>query len=313
MAHQGESSRVIAELLASTARVSTPLIFAALGGLISERAGVINIALEGMMLIGAFAAAAGTLAAGTAARMVLHAPELAVLSPWVGAAAGVLAGMAIAGIYGFFAIRLRSNQIVAGTAINMLALGLTPFLCKLLYGQTGSTDTIPSEERFHIVPIYACWLLAIVCFLWFKHTRGGLWLSFAGENPEALAAAGIRVNRVRWFGVLCSGALAGLGGAALSIFLSSRFSRDMTAGRGFMALAALIFGKWKPIPTALACLLFGFCEAVQIRLQGAAMGGVKIPVQFIQILPYVVTVLVLAGFVGRSRAPKALGVVFRRE
>ena len=137
--------------------------------------------------------------------------------------------------------------------------------------------------------------------------------SFTGEHPEALDAAGVRVNRVRWAAVLVSGALAGMGGASLSVFLASSFSRNMTAGRGFMALAALIFGKWKPVPTAIACLLFGFAEAVQIRLQGVSLwGGKPIPVQFIQILPYLVTILVLAGFVGRSRAPKALGTVFRR-
>ena len=133
------------------------------------------------------------------------------------------------------------------------------------------------------------------------------------EHPEALDAAGVRVNRVRWIAVLISGALAGMGGASLSIFLSSSFSRNMTAGRGFMALAALIFGKWKPLPTALACLLFGFADAVQIRLQGVALWGDKpIPVQFIQILPYLVTILVLAGFVGRSRPPKAIGTIFQK-
>src|SRR5208282_1235370 len=127
-------------------------------------------------------------------------------------------------------------------------------------------------------------------------------------------AAGIRVNRVRWMAVLVSGALAGMGGASLSVFLSSSFSRDMTAGRGFMALAALIFGKWKPLPTALACLLFGFAEAVEIRLQGVILWGTQpIPVQFIQILPYLVTIFVLAGFVGRSRAPKALGIPYQRD
>jgi general nucleoside transport system permease protein len=146
------------------------------------------------------------------------------------------------------------------------------------------------------------------CVFGMRCTPAGLWVSFAGEHPEALDAAGVRVNRVRWIAVLVSGALAGMGGASLSIFLSSSFSRDMTAGRGFMALAALIFGKWKPLPTALACLLFGFADAIQIRLQGAG----SIPVQFIQILPYLVTILVLAGFVGRSRPPKALGTSFRK-
>ena len=297
-------------ILASTARVSTPLMFAALGGLMSERAGVINIALEGKMLVGAFAAAVGTLQAAELFKGALHAAWLVPLSPWLGAAFGMLAGALIAALYGLLVIRLRSNQIVAGTAINMLALGLTPFLCNLIYGQTGNSTALPLDERFRSAPLYLCWLLAIGLFFWLRHTRQGLWLSFAGENPQALAAAGIRVNGVRWFAVLCCGAFAGLGGAALSIFLSSSFSRNMTAGRGFIALAALIFGKWKPFPTALACLLFGFFDAIQIRLQGATALGHAVPVQIIQILPYVVTVLVLAGFVGKSKAPKSLGTPF---
>jgi ABC-type uncharacterized transport system permease subunit len=289
---------MIRQLLESTLRVSTPLVFAALGGMFSERAGVINSALEGMMLIGAFGAAVGTLA--------MH-------SPWLGSACGMAAGILLAALYGIFVIRLRANQIVAGTAINMLALGLTPFLCKIRYDVTGQTPAIPIDERFQSAPLYLSWVLVVCCWLWLKHTRQGLWVSFAGEHPEALDAAGIRVNRVRWVAVLISGALAGMGGASLSVFLSSSFSRNMTAGRGFMALAALIFGKWRPVPTALACLLFGFAEAVQIRLQGVALWGKEpVPVQFIQILPYLVTILVLAGFVGRSRAPKALGTTFRR-
>jgi general nucleoside transport system permease protein len=289
---------MIRQLLESTLRVSTPLIFAALGGMLSERSGVINIALEGMMLIGAFGAAVGTL--------VTH-------SPWLGSAWGMGAGALLAAIYALFVIRLRANQIVAGTAINMLALGLTPFLCKIRYDVTGQTPAIPIDERFQSAPLYLSWALVAVCWLWMKYTRGGLWLSFAGEHPEALDAAGVRVSLVRWAAVLASGALAGMGGASLSVFLSSSFARNMTAGRGFMALAALIFGKWRPVPTAVACLLFGFAEAVQIRLQGVAIWGKDpIPVQFIQILPYLVTILVLAGFVGRSRAPKALGTVFRR-
>ena len=286
------------QLLASTLRLSTPLILAALGGMFSERAGVINIALEGLMLLGAFAAALGTLAS--------H-------SPWLGSVCGMAAGILLAAIYGIFVIRLRANQIVAGTAVNMLALGLTPFLCKILYDVTGSTPAIPISDRFQSAPIYLSWVLVLLCALLMKHTPVGLWLSFAGEHPEALNAAGIRVNRVRWVAVLLSGALAGLGGASLSIFLSSSFSMNMTAGRGFMALAALIFGKWKPFPTALACMLFGFAEAAQIRLQGASLFGKPVPVQFIQILPYVVTILVLAGFVGRSRPPKSLGTPFRQD
>jgi general nucleoside transport system permease protein len=287
---------MIRPLLESTLRVSTPLIFAALGGMLSERSGVINIALEGMMLVGAFGAAVGTL--------VTH-------SPWLGSSWGVGAGVLLAALYALFVIRFRANQIVAGTAINMLAVGITPFLCKIRYDVTGQTPAIPMDERFLSAPLYLSWVLVIVCWVWMNYTRAGLWVSFAGEHPEALDAAGIRVNRVRWAAVLASGALAGMGGATLSVYLASAFSRNMTAGRGFMALAALIFGKWRPLPTALACVLFGFAEAAQIRLQGVSLGGGKpIPVQFIQILPYVVTVLVLAGFVGRSRAPKALGSAF---
>jgi simple sugar transport system permease protein len=285
-------------LLSSTLRVSTPLIFAALGGMLSERSGVINIALEGMMLVGAFGAAVGT--------YMSH-------SPWLGSLVGMGSGVIMAAIYGIFVIRLRANQIVAGTAINMLALGLTPFFCKLLYDVTGSTPAIPINERFQSAPLYLCWVCVALCWLMFKYTPAGLWLGFAGEHPEALDAAGIRVNRVRWAAVLASGALAGMGGVSLSIFLSSSFSRNMTAGRGFMALAALIFGRWRPLPAALACSLFGFTEAVQIRLQGVSVwGGKPIPVQFIQILPYLVTILVLAGFVGQSTAPKALGTSFKR-
>jgi len=289
---------MLTQLLASTLRVSTPLIFAALGGMCAERAGVINIALEGMMLVGAFGAAVGTLAA--------H-------SPWLGLACGMTAGLLLAALYAFCVIRLRANQIVAGTAINMLALGLTPFLCKTFYDVTGSTPAIPLSERFQSAPLYLSWLAVGLAWFVMKHTRAGLWMGFAGEHPAALDAAGIRVNRVRWAAVLASGALAGMGGASLSIFLSSAFARNMTAGRGFMALAALIFGKWRPVPAALACLLFGFAEALQIRLQGVVLWGTTpLPVQFIQILPYAVTVLVLAGFVGRARPPKALGTAFRR-
>ena len=287
---------MIGQLLASTLRVSTPLVFASLGGLCSERSGVINIALEGMMLAGALGAAVGTLAT--------H-------SPWLGSLCGMAAGLVLAAIYGFFVIKLRADQIIAGTAINMLALGTTPFLCKVLYDVTGSTPMIPADQRFRSAPTIAAWLVVVLLWAFLARTRGGLRLGFAGENPEALQTAGISVIRVRWIAVLASGALAGLGGVALSLQLSSSFSRSMTGGRGFIALAALIFGKWKPVPAALACLLFGFAEAVQMRLQGVSIGTLgTVPVQFIQILPYVVTILVLAGFVGRSRAPKALAQPF---
>jgi len=286
---------MISQILASTLRLATPLIFAAMGGMFSERSGVINIALEGLMLMGAFGAAVGTVAT--------H-------SPWLGLLVGMSAGFAIAAVYGLLVIPLRANQIVAGMAINMLALGLTPFLCKVLYGVTGSTPQVAFPEQFHSAPLYLAWVIVGLCWFLVKFTPAGLWLGFAGEHPEALEAAGIRTNRVRWFAVLASGILAGAGGASLSTFLSSSFSRNMTAGRGFMALAALIFGKWRPVPAALACVLFGFADAAQIQLQGVKFRGTEVPVQFIQILPYLVTILVLAGFVGRARAPKALGKPF---
>jgi simple sugar transport system permease protein len=286
----------IIQLLASTLRVSTPLLFAALGGMVSERSGVVNIALEGMMLAGAFGAAA---------------TALALNSPWAGAMGAMAAGLIIAVFYAFFVIELRSDQIVAGTAMNMLAAGMTPFLAKILYNSSTSTPNLPIDLRFQYAPIWAAWILVGLSWVWMNFTPSGLWVRFAGEHPEALDSAGIRVKRVRWSAVLLSGCLAGLGGATLSTFLASSFSRNMTAGRGFMALAALIFGKWKPVQTAIACLLFGFSDAIQIRLQGVILWGTEpVPVQFIQILPYAVTILVLAGVMGQSKAPRALGLPF---
>lgn len=286
-------------ILASTLRVSTPLIFTAFGGFFSERSGVINIALEGLMLVGALFAA-----------IVAHQTD----SPWWGAGAGALAGMGLALVYALAVIRFRADQIVAGTAINFLAAGLAPSVCKVLYNVTGSTPALDMTDRFSYEPVVGALILVIAVHYFMKRTAGGLWLSFAGEHPLALETAGLRVNRIRWCAVALSGVLAGLGGASLSIFLSSGYSRNMTAGRGFMALAALVLGKWKPIPATLACLLFGFTDAIQIRLQGVTLWGDQpVPVQFIQILPYVVTVIVLAGWVGEARPPKSLGVAYREQ
>jgi simple sugar transport system permease protein len=289
-------SGAMGELAASTVRSSTPLIFAALGGWVCERSGIINIALEGLMLIGAFAAASAAFAT--------H-------SPWIGMAAGIGAGIALAAVYGACVIPLRADQIVAGVAINLLAAGSAPFLSKVFFDSTASTPSLEISSRFHAAPIWIALGAVVVMAIFEKRTPAGLWLRFAGENPDALAAAGIRVRRVRWAAVLTSGALAGMGGVSLSIFLASSFSRNMTAGRGFMAVAALIFGKWRPVPAVLACLLFGFTDEIQIRLQGVVLwGSDPVPVQFVQILPYVVTMLVLAGFVGKSRAPKSLGLPY---
>jgi simple sugar transport system permease protein len=282
----------ILPLAAATLRVSTPLLFAALGGLISERAGVINIALEGFMLIGAFF--------GAVTALCTH-------SPWLGALGAIVAGGLFAAIYALFVIELKGNQIVTGTALNILAMGIPPFVNKILYDVSGSTPSLPINERFHGEPIAIAGLLLVAIVWLFKQTFAGLWITFAGENPRALRASGVSPRAVRWWAVVTSGALAAMGGASLSLYLASSYSRNMTAGRGFMALAALIFGQWKPLPTLLACLFFGLTDALQIRLQGATWNGQAIPVQFIQILPYVVTMIVLAGFVGRSRPPKSLG------
>ena len=287
-------------LIYSTIRLSTPLILAALGGLFSERSGVINIALEGMMLAGAFTAAAVTYATG---------------SPYVGLVAGIMAGMLIAAIHAVACIRYQADQVVTGTAINILMLGMPAFLSGAFFLSSGSTPQIPKEHLIPWIPIVIAF--AMVPFSWYVlyKTPFGLRLRSVGENPEAADAAGVPVARMRYAGVLLSGVLAGIGGAYLSIGQSSLFTRNMTSGRGFIALAALIFGKWRPFQTLLACLLFGFTEAVSIQMQGVVKlpSGDDIPIQFIQMVPYILTIVVLAGFIGSSRPPRALGIPYQKE
>lgn len=285
------------ELLLSTIRLATPLMFAAMGGMLSERSGTINIALEGKMVVGAFTAA--VIAFGTG-------------SPWLGFAAGGAAGLLLALLYGVVVIPGRANQIVAGTGINMLAYGIPPFVAKILFDVTGSTPALSLDDRFSYEPMVVIALVVIGLWALLKYTPAGLRLTVSGEHPEALQAAGVRIVMLRWRALMAGGFLAGLGGACLSIALASSYSRNMTAGRGFIALAALILGGWKPVPAALACLFFGLADAVQIRLQGVELPVIGlVPVQFIQILPYVVTLIVLAGFVGKARAPAALGAPLR--
>jgi simple sugar transport system permease protein len=287
-------------LIWSTVRLSTPLILAALGGLFSERSGVINIALEGMMLAGAFTAAAVTHAAG---------------NPFVGLLAGVGAGLLIAAIHAVACIRYRADQVVSGTAINILMLGMPPFLSGAFFLSSGATPQIPKGQLIPWTPIIIAFALVPLTWYVLYKTPFGLRLRSVGENPEAADAAGVRVARMRYAGVLLSGVLAGIGGAYLSIGQSSLFTRNMTSGRGFIALAALIFGKWRPVQTMLACLLFGFTEAVTIQMQGVVKlpSGEDIPVQFIQMVPYLLTIIVLAGFIGSSRPPKALGIPYEKE
>jgi ABC-type uncharacterized transport system permease subunit len=298
-------------LLWSTIRLAAPLVLAALGGLFSERSGVINIALEGKMLAGAFVAAALTYAADTK----LH---MGAASPWIGLLGGMLAGLFIAAIYAVVCIRFRADQVVSGAAINILMLGMPGFLSGAFFLSSGSTPQIPKDHLLPQSPILlAIAIVAFVAISWYVlyHTPFGLRLRAVGEKPEAADAAGVSVARLRYSGVLIAGILAGLGGAYLSIGQSSLFTRNMTAGRGFIALAALIFGKWRPLQTLLACLLFGFTEAISIQMQGAVKlpSGEDIPVQFIQMVPYVLTIIVLAGFIGSSRPPRALGIPYQKE
>jgi simple sugar transport system permease protein len=306
-------------LVFSTIRLATPLVLAALGGLYSERSGVINIALEGLMLAGAFTAAAMTFYAG---------------SPWVGLGAAAFAGALVAYVIAVACIRFKANAVVTGAGINILFLGLPAVLSGALFLSSGSTPQIPRENLLPslsgIVPgflpqwrmltdVSVVSLLALIIVLMTRYvlyrTPFGLRLRSVGENPEAADAAGVDVNRIRYIAVVLSGVLAGIGGAYLSIGQSSLFTRNMSAGRGFIALAALIFGKWRPVQTMLACLLFGFADALTIQMQGVAKlpSGEDIPVQFVQMIPYVVTIVVLAGFIGQSRAPRALGVPYEKE
>jgi len=287
-------------LIWSTVRLSTPLILAALGGLFSERSGVINIALEGMMLAGAFTAAAVTYAVG---------------NPFVGLVAGMLAGMLIASIHALACIRYKADQVVTGTAINILMIGMPAFLSGAFFLSSGSTPQLAREQLIPWTPIVIAFVMVPISWYVLYKTPFGLRLRSVGENPEAADAAGVRVARMRYAGVLLSGVLAGIGGAYLSIGQSSLFTRNMTSGRGFIALAALIFGKWRPVQTLLACLLFGLTEAITIQMQGVVKlpSGDDIPVQFIQMVPYLLTIIVLAGFIGSSRPPHSLGIPYEKE
>jgi general nucleoside transport system permease protein len=293
-------------LLFSAIRSATPLIFAALGGMFSERAGVINIALEGLMLAGAFTAAVAT--------YELH-------NPYFGFGFGMLAGAIVAIVYAVATIHFEADQVVAGTAINFLMLGLPQLLSGAIYDSSGSTPQIAKEfllpDFYNKLSLASILAFAIVPVCWYVlyKTPFGLRLRAVGENPAAADAAGINVIKLRYTAVILSGVLAAAGGAYLSIGQSSLFTRGMSAGRGFIALAALIFAKWKPIPTLLTCLFFGLMEALTIQIQGVVKlpSGEDIPVQFIQIIPYVLTIIVLAGFIGKSQAPKALGIPYKKE
>jgi general nucleoside transport system permease protein len=312
--------------LDATLRVATPLILCAMAGLFSERSGIIDIGLEGKMLAAAFAAAATAAVTGSA---------------WIGLCVAIAVSMSLSVLHGFACITHRGNQVISGVAINVIAAGLTVVLGIAWFKQGGQTPALPDTARFTAIiwpfaetlgsvpiigPIYRELIsghnilvylaLLIVPLTWFvvQYTRFGLRLRAVGESPAAVDTAGISVARLRYGAVLCCGLLCGIAGAYLSTGHSAAFIRDMTAGKGYMALAAMIFGKWRPWPALAACLLFGFLDAVAVRLQGVSVPGIgEIPVQLIQALPYIMTVVLLAGFIGKAVAPRAIGVPYVKE
>jgi simple sugar transport system permease protein len=301
-------------IAASTLDFAPSLILAALGGVISERAGVVNLGLEGMMRLGAFFAAAATLFTG---------------SPWLGLGAGMIAGAVGALMHAWLSIRWRSDQVVSGIALNLVALGGVTFLVEALYGRT---DTEPTESlgRLSLESLQGVPFLRALCnhswlawgalaapfalhFLLYR-TALGLRILAVGEKPQAAATLGVRVNALRYGCVLASGLFAGLGGASLSVSTLNQFNNHMPAGQGFMALAAMVFGKWTPLGAFGAALFFAAANALRISV-ASSLPWVKdvVPSGFLLALPYVLTLLLLAGFVGRARAPAADGVPYDPE
>jgi len=309
------------ELLASTIRMSVPLILACIAGLWSERSGIVDIGLEGKMLIAAFVAASASAVFGSA---------------WIGLFCAVLASVAFALVHGYASINQRGNQVVSGVAVTMLAAGLAVVLGNEWFKEGGRTPALPPEGRFlpfefpmlYDIPVVGTFakiflthsILAYFAFAivplsaWaLARTRFGLRLRAVGENPQAVDTAGISVAALRYRAVIIAGVLCGVAGAFISTSLSSSFVRDMTAGSGFMALAALIFANWRAYPALGACLLFGFLQAIGNFAQGASVDGFQIPVQFINMLPYVLTVVLLAGFIGKSVPPRASGIPYVKD
>lgn len=316
---------LMASVLASTLRVSAPLLLCAMAGVLSERAGVVDLGLEGKMLFAAFAAAATA-------------------SLTQSAALGLLAAMVVACsaslVHGFACVTNRGDQVVSGVALNMIAAGLTVVLGIAWFQQGGQTPPIAPEVRLTAIAptfaepqpgswfasvlghgllshnglVYVAFLMVLAVWFFLERTRPGLRLRAVGENPAMVEAAGMSVQALRYQALLMNGVLCGLAGAYLTLAQNASFSPNMTAGRGFIALAAMIFGKWKPLPTMAACLLFGFLDAVAIRMQGVQLPGIgEVPVQLIQALPYILTVVLLAGFIGSAIAPKALGRPYVKE
>ena len=314
------------QIFGSGIRLGVPLILACLAGLWSERSGVVDIGLEGKMLTGAFAGAAFATLTGSA---------------WIGLLAGVAATVVASLIHGYASIDQRANQIVSGTAINMVADGLTALIGNAIWSQGGRTPqlpdtalfnaiTLPFAESFGPVPIvgsiyrhlisghdivtYAAFALVPLTYWALYRTRFGLRLRAVGENPAAVDTAGISVRGLRYGAVIICGVLVGLSGVYLSLAQAAFFQPHMSAGKGFIALAALVFAKWRPWPALATCLLFGFLDALATRLQGVELPAIgAIPVQAIQSLPYLLTVVLLAGFIGKAIPPRASGIPYVKE
>lgn len=301
---------VNATVLAAALRMATPLIFTSLGGIFAERSGVINIGLEGMMLVGAFTGMLTSYFTG---------------QPWLGLIGALIAGALMGLVHAVAAVTYKVNQVVSGTAINIFAVGVTVFLLRWIFDVAGTSPsvsrvpvvTIPLVNRIpvigqivgtHNIMVYLALVLVVIVHIFLFKTVWGLRLRSVGEHPKAADTVGIDVFLTRYLAVITSGALAGLGGAYLSIAHLSRFGDQMTAGRGFIALAAMIFGKWTPFGALGASLLFGFANAVQMRLQ-----ELGIPSQFVQMVPYILTMIALAGFIGRATPPKAIGKPYKKE
>ncbi|MBL4808084.1 MAG: ABC transporter permease [Rhodobacteraceae bacterium] len=329
----------ILQISDSGIRAATPLLLACLAGLWSERSGIVDIGLEGKMLIGAFAAGAFSSIAG--APVLEGGWGLGWGAMWVGMFAAIIASIALSLIHGFASITLRGNQLISGVAINFFAAGITVLIGASWFHQGGDTPQLPNTGRFRpielplastfesvpiIGPIYhnlisghnliVYMAFAAVAITWWVmyRTRFGLRIRAVGENPGAVDTAGISVVKLRYSAIIITGILCGIAGAYLSLGTNAPgFGRDMTAGRGFIALAALIFAKWKPIPAMWACLLFGMLEAISNKYQSIDLGIIVLPGQFMQALPYVLTVIILAGFVGKAIPPKAGGQPYSKE
>jgi general nucleoside transport system permease protein len=317
---------LIGSVIASTLRVATPLLLCALAGCLCERAGVIDLGLEGKMLLTAFAAGAVGAVSGSLLLALM---------------AAIMVGVSLSMLHGYACVSHRGDQVVLGMAITMTAAGLTVVLGTAWFKQGGQTPPLPSTVRLeplftgagawvgeipligkvlslalfgHTAIVYAAFGLVAAAWWLLYRTRFGLRLRAAGENPAMVDAAGVSVVGIRYAALALNGVLCSLAGAFLVLAQNPSFIPHMTAGRGYMALAALIFGKWHPVGALLACLLFGFLDAVAIRMQGVALPGIgPVPVQAIQALPYVLTVVLLAGFIGRAYAPKALGIPYVKE